>query len=133
MKHLRWNPLLGEWIIVSPRRKNRFNSKNPFASDSPEMIGKETPVILENKYPNFSSKSKFLDPKENFYTKKQAYGFSEVLVESSNEEGDFNDYSVNHISKILNLIKKRTYELYSKKDVKYVFVFNLKSSKCSVV
>ena len=128
MKHLRWNPLLGEWIIVSPRRKNRFNKKNPFASDSPEMVGKEVPTILENKYPNFSIQSSVID-NEGFFVKKAAYGFSDVLVESSNEKGDFDDYSVNHIFKILNLIRERTSELYKKEKIKYVFVFKNKGKE----
>ena len=123
---LRWHPLQKEWVIISPKRKKRFTTDNPFASTSPEMKGKTYPALLENKYPNFHFNDLPKDQKNGIYQTMPANGTSDIIVETINEDGDFEDYTLEEIIKIINLINERNIELESNEQIKFTFVFKNK-------
>ena len=58
-----------------------------------------------------------------------AYGTSDVLIETNEESGDFNDYTIEDICKILNLISTRMEELEGEEKIEYVFVFKNKGKE----
>lgn len=86
--HLRWHPLRGEWLIVSPRRQGRTfaptGGDNPLAPARSGGPLTEIPftsfevVVFENRFPGLSATAE--PPPEAVWSNAQACGACEVVV-----------------------------------------------------
>jgi len=123
--HLRWNPILSEWIIVSPARHTRpiLGEKGcPFCPGAEEVMGDWDVISIPNKYPALLPEC----PKpisEIGYLSKPARGVVEIVVTSRNHNDRLDTMSEKHIEKVLSLFAERTLSLYEKRYIKYVYVF----------
>ncbi|MGQ9515497.1 MAG: galactose-1-phosphate uridylyltransferase [Thermoproteota archaeon] len=125
MPHLRWNPILAEWIIVSPARHARpvLEEKGcPFCPGAEEVKGDWDVISIPNKYPALLSDCP--EPKSmTGYLSKPAKGVAEVVITSRHHDNRLDTMPERHIKKVLSLFSKRTLSLYEMKYIKYVYVF----------
>jgi UDPglucose--hexose-1-phosphate uridylyltransferase len=131
MGELRYNPVLGEWIIVSGKRKDRPllpNGVCPFCPGSPEVPSSDWDVLsIPNKFPSLVPKP---DPPEieghEFYSVAPAQGVCEVVLYTPEHNKTLADLDTHHIRKIINHWGERYTTLGERDYVKYVFIFENK-------
>lgn len=133
---LRWNPLLGEWVIVAAHRQFRpWQPKTvcPFCPSSKEAKEKWDVLVLSNKFPSLVE-----NPPPPFsspilpYKVEKAYGICEVIVETPKHEGDLCDLTQENVKRLIDIFTERYWKLGSKSFVKYVFIFRNKGAAIGV-
>ena len=143
MSELRWNPLLGEWLVTATHRQNRtFLPPPDFCPLCPTKEGgfpTEIPapdydiVVFENQFPSLSP-----NPPEpaitgdDFYPVEKARGECEVVVYTPNHNSTLAAEPVEQIYKLIQVWTDRFADLSALDFVKYVFIFENKGEAIGV-
>ncbi|MEM3926042.1 MAG: galactose-1-phosphate uridylyltransferase [Desulfurococcaceae archaeon] len=143
MHEIRWNPLIRQWIIVAEHRATRpwrpeekqVTVQCPFCPGAPELkdLGEWDVVSLPNKYPALRPDAE--KPGSygfSEYVAIEAKGYSKVIVETPDHEGDLYTLSLPHVSKIMEIFRQEYIELGKTGFVKYVAIFRNKGKEIGV-
>ncbi|ASJ07290.1 galactose-1-phosphate uridylyltransferase [Thermococcus pacificus] len=135
MRELRYNPLTGQWVMVSAVRKKRpWRPKDycPFCPGSEETGYGWEVLILPNRFPMLS----FDAPRpENagFYKKARAIGQCSVIVETPEHDlKDLDWLTHEQMAKVVKLWKNVTEELKKNPKVAYLAIFRNKGEEIGV-
>lgn len=131
---LRWDPVLGRWVIVADHRGIRPLAEKkgcPFCPGSEEVPDSNWDVlILKNK---FAALKPDPPPVASFCTVpfkcKPAVGDCEVVLFHPRHDLTLADMPAQHIRKIIEVWAQRTTELGSSDFVKYVYIFENKGKE----
>jgi UDPglucose--hexose-1-phosphate uridylyltransferase len=128
---LRWDPIMGQWIIVSGRRGKRPLSPEgrcPFCLGSGEVPKKGWTVLsLPNAFPALQPDPLPPDVEgDRFYRCMPSHGVCEVLVYTPKHDASLADLTVENIRAVVDLWARRFEELGNRDYVKYVFIFENK-------
>jgi UDPglucose--hexose-1-phosphate uridylyltransferase len=128
---LRWDPILGEWIIVSGKRGERPllpEGYCPFCPGAEEIPEKGWTVLsLPNKFPALRPDAPPPDTESNrMYRCRPAEGVCEIIIYTPQHDVTLADLSVENIKAIIDLWVQRFQELGERDYVKYVFIFENK-------
>ncbi|MEM2740462.1 MAG: galactose-1-phosphate uridylyltransferase [Candidatus Bathyarchaeia archaeon] len=125
---LRWNPLLGCWIIVAGHRRERpwHSTFCPFCPGGHETQGEWSVLALPNRYPALSLTPPRVDKGGKPFMKGEALGVCEVIVETPSHEGDFQNIPLEQVSEYILLLGERTRKIASNPAIEYVMPFKNK-------
>ncbi|RLE92859.1 MAG: galactose-1-phosphate uridylyltransferase [Thermoprotei archaeon] len=132
---LRWNPVLGAWIIVAAKRQKRpWRPKDycPFCPGAEETGYGWEVLALPNKFPALRPDAKPSLKSEDIYKVRPGYGYCEVIVETPKHEGDLCDLTLENLKKVIDLYAERYEKLGSDPKIKYVFEFRNKGALIGV-
>jgi len=134
INELRWNPLLGSWIIVSARRKKRpwRDVKCPFCPGAEETGYGWEVLVLDNRFPALDVNSKTYNVSKDIYKVDKAYGYCKVVIETPEHEGDLDTVSYNNLVRYIKVLKDETKKLCSDPKIEYVFPFRNKGKEIGV-
>ena len=128
---LRWDPILGQWIIVSGKRGGRPllpEGYCPFCPGAEEVPKTGWTVLsLPNKFPALRP-----DPpppfsqRDTLYQCRSAEGVCEIIIYTPQHDATLADLSVGNIKAVIDLWAQRFTELGERGHVKYVFIFENK-------
>jgi UDPglucose--hexose-1-phosphate uridylyltransferase len=136
---IRFNPLIGQWVIVAGHRGRRpwqpsLSFTCPFCPNSSETkgYGSWDVLVLQNRFPAL-----VLNPANPSYEgallrSRKAFGACEVVVETPAHEGDLCDLSLNSVHKIIETFAKEFERLSSVKNIRYVAEFRNKGKEIGV-
>ncbi len=87
---LRWNPVLGTWVIVSSERKGRpwRTGECPFCPGGPETGYDWDVLVLDNRFPSLRPGATPSREGFDLYEVKPAYGYCKVVIETPEHRGD---------------------------------------------
>ncbi len=136
MAELRYNPLLGDWTMVSADRSKRPDMPKDFCPFCPDS-GRVPPDYEVHRYDNdFPILSQ--DPWEpeavgsDFYKTMPSYGKCEVILYSSDHHGNLRDLSQEHMEHLVDLWTERYEELIVDEKIKFVFCFENRGREVGV-
>jgi UDPglucose--hexose-1-phosphate uridylyltransferase len=143
MSEMRWNPVLGEWVVTATHRQDRtFLPPAGYCPLCPTQEGgfpTEVPqpaydfVVFENKFPSLKR-----DPHEpaveatDLYPVLPSQGTCEVVLYSSNHTGTLTDMPVEKLAQLVEVWRDRYNDLGSREDIDYVFIFENKGEAIGV-
>jgi len=143
MSEMRWNPVMGEWVVTATHRQDRtFLPPEGYCPLCPTTEGgfpTEIPepqydfVVFENKFPSFKREPG--DPvveASDLYPVKPSLGVCEVVLYSSQHTGTLTDLSLEKMQQLVRVWKDRYEELGSRPEIKYVFIFENKGEAIGV-
>jgi UDPglucose--hexose-1-phosphate uridylyltransferase len=127
--HLRYHPLLEEWVIYATHRQDRTflpgQSQNPLAPspqhDTELPIGNYDVAVFENRFPSLS-RDPLAPPDQQGFQAGQALGACEVVVFDQDPEQRLGGLSTDRLELILEVWADRTSEL-QQAGFKYVLPF----------
>lgn len=145
MSELRRNIFTGEWTVCAKQRKNRpyeFIHKTQAISDSgehcPFCSGHEewtTEAVYQdgqddhwqirvfpNKFPALSQTSSPVE-KDCFYNQVAGIGYHEVLVDTPSHLAKINEFSAEHIKRILLVLQERQRKIADHTEINYTQIF----------
>ncbi|MDM7275630.1 MAG: galactose-1-phosphate uridylyltransferase [Thermoprotei archaeon] len=132
---LRWDPVLGEWIMVSSVRHVRPwlpESFCPFCPGAPETGYGWQVLVLENKYPMLTPEPP-QPSSHHFYVKSKSSGGNLIIVETPQHDlDDISDLDVNSIKLVLEALKNLVEEERGKDYAKYLLWFRNKGVEIGV-
>ncbi len=135
VQELRWDPILGEWVLVSNIREYRPWRKEdfcPFCPGAPETGFGWNTLILDNKYPMLSQNP----PKptsHRFYTTAYAYGRCLVLIETPQHDvDDLSDLGVEKIVEVFNRVRELIAKYREDRFAIYLLYFRNKGVEIGV-
>ena len=143
MSELRWNPLLGEWLVTATHRQGRtFLPPADFCPLCPTKPGgfpTEVPeetydiVAFENRFPSLhpAPAAPAVEASE-LYPVRPAKGVCEVLLYSPNHNTTLAAEPVEQIYKLVHVWTDRFRELGALDFVEYVFIFENKGEAIGV-
>lgn len=143
MSELRWNPLLGEWLVTATHRQDRtFLPPDDFCPLCPTHEGgfpTEVPesvydiAVFENRFPSLKSvpEPPAVDSSELFPV-RPAQGICEVVLYSPNHNSSLAQEPVEQIYKLVRVWIDRFRELGAHPFIKYVFIFENKGEAIGV-
>ncbi|MFA4701564.1 galactose-1-phosphate uridylyltransferase [Pyrococcus kukulkanii] len=135
MRELRYNPILGQWIMVSAVRKKRpWRPKNfcPFCPGAEETGYGWEVLLLPNKFSVLSFDAPKPETKE-FYKKARAIGQCSVIVETPEHDlKDLDELSLEQMVKVVKLWKEATQKLKDNPHISYVAIFRNKGEEIGV-
>ncbi len=125
VQELRWDPILGEWVMVSNLREARPwrpRSGCPFCPGAPETGYGWDVLVLDNKFPMLVQ-----DPPEptrhSFYRAAPARGKCLVVVESPRHDaGDLDELGANQVYKVMKTIQSLV-EKYKEEEWAIYFLY----------
>ncbi|MBD3407785.1 MAG: galactose-1-phosphate uridylyltransferase [Candidatus Lokiarchaeota archaeon] len=127
MSHVRWNPMLGEWVIITPKRAKRpFQKKErqcPFCPGQKETQGDWKVLTLENRFPALSPGVGPMPLDGDIVMEAPAYGVCKVIVTSPEHDTQIEDMSDEQVGLIMNEYTRVFKELDALKGIEYVFQF----------
>lgn len=132
---MRWNPLLEEWVLISAKRSARpWQSAEacPFCPGNEETKGYWIVLTLKNKYPALSIDAPEVKDESKLYKKAKSYGYSLVVVETRNHEGDLCTLSNEEMKLYISALIEQTKKICSDKKIKYVYPFRNKGKDVGV-
>ncbi|MGQ9782085.1 MAG: galactose-1-phosphate uridylyltransferase [Nitrososphaeria archaeon] len=131
---LRWNPLLGTWIIVSSKRKARpwRERECPFCPGSPELGYNWDVKVLDNMFPALRVDTQTSTRTKDILKVKPGYGYCKVVVETPDHKGDLDTIPFDNLVKVIKVFREETTKLCSDKRIKYVFPFRNKGELIGV-
>jgi len=132
---LRWDPILGEWVMVSNIRSFRPWQPTtfcPFCPGTEETGYGWKALIVENKYPMLIEEPP--EPtKHRFYKTQKAYGKCYVVIETPlHDIDDLSDLPEEQIAYVINLIIEKQKEIMNKEFVEYFLWFRNKGREIGV-
>ncbi len=143
MSELRWNPLLGEWVITATHRQDRtFLPPKDFCplcptrpGGPPTEIAREDfdVVVFDNRFPSLQA-----DPPAPAVNGTEltpvapAAGACEVVVYTPRHEGSLRDASLGRLRRLIAVWSDRTTQLAHRPGVEYVFIFENKGEVIGV-
>ncbi len=135
VQELRWDPTLGEWVMVSNVRELRPWQPHdfcPFCPGSPETGFGWDVLILKNRYPMLSEEP-LLPRKYEFYSTASSYGKCYVVIETPKHEiDDISDLNVSEIYKVLEKVKEKYEEEVKDPKTIYFLFFRNKGKEIGV-
>jgi len=135
MNELRYNPLLGTWVMVATQRQNRPHmdeDRCPFCPSSGNIKNYEI-LKYDNDFPALMPNPPEIKKiKSKLYKNEKSYGKCEVILYSPDHKANLYELSKNHIQKIIELWINRCKELSKNKKNKYIFVFENKGEEVGV-
>jgi len=134
INELRWNPLIGSWIIVSSKREKRPWRKGlcPFCPGRPETGEGWDVIVLDNKFPALKVDAVVSTTSRDIYKVKEGYGYCKVVVETTEHEGDLDSIPFKNLIKYLEVLTDETRKICKDKKIKYVFPFRNKGKEIGV-
>ncbi|MEM0014997.1 MAG: galactose-1-phosphate uridylyltransferase [Zestosphaera sp.] len=144
LHELRWNPLIKQWVVVSPHRATRPWRPDkgveggvacPFCPGAPELghLDRWKVTVLSNKYPALVPEPPHpLKPVFRAYEAREAQGASLVVVETPEHEGDFHTLSLEHVAEVVETYRSESARLSRLEYVEYVAVFKNKGREVGV-
>ncbi|NHJ13651.1 MAG: galactose-1-phosphate uridylyltransferase [Candidatus Thorarchaeota archaeon] len=127
MGRLRWNEMLGEWVITTPRRASRpFQEEEgecPFCPNEGETAGEWSVLTLTNKYPALEPSPEYPPLFSDLIIETAAHGHCKVIVTSRNHDEQLEDMSNDQLKQVLHEFAKVFQELDEGQNVKYVAQF----------
>ncbi|ABL78511.1 galactose-1-phosphate uridylyltransferase [Thermofilum pendens] len=132
---LRWNPVLGCWVIVSSsraRRPWRRVEKCPFCPGSEETGYGWDVLVLDNKFPALRRDARVSRSSRDLYVVREAYGAAKVVVETPEHEGDLDSIPFENLVKYLESLGRVTEEECRDERVAYVLPFRNKGEVIGV-
>jgi len=143
MHEVRFNPLINQWIIVAKHRavrpwrpeEKQTSFQCPFCPGAPELkhLDKWDVVVLPNKYPALIPNPPSVEQEEfSLYTKREARGIAEVVVETPSHEGDLYTLSLDHAVRVVEAYRSEVLKLSSLDFIEYVAVFRNKGKEIGV-
>jgi UDPglucose--hexose-1-phosphate uridylyltransferase len=127
MGRLRWNPFLGEWVIVTPKRAIRpFQEKGqicPFCPGSPEAKGDWQVLTLDNLYPSLSPDSGLIPIDENVVMDAPAYGYCKIILLSRNHDEQIEEMKDAQLERVFREYLRVFNVLDNKNGIQYVVQF----------
>jgi UDPglucose--hexose-1-phosphate uridylyltransferase len=143
VSELRWNPLLGEWLVTATHRQDRtFLPPDDFCPLCPtkeDGFPTEVPepnydvAVFENRFPSLKSNP---EPPSvaasELYPVQPAQGVCEVILYSPNHSSSLAQEPVEQILKLVYVWTDRFRELGALPFVKYVFIFENKGEAIGV-
>lgn len=134
MSELRWNPVLGEWVVTATHRQDRtYHPPDGFCPLCPTRQGAfptEVPaedyeiVVFENKYPSFrpAPDGPAVDG-DDLYQVRPSQGVCEVVLYSSDHKGSLGGLAVVDIARLVDVWADRYAELGRLEYIDYVLIF----------
>jgi len=143
VSELRWNPLLGEWLVTATHRQDRtFLPPDDFCPLCPTKEGgfpTEVPepeydiAVFENRFPSLKSNPEAPAVESNeLYPVRPAQGVCEVVLYSPNHNSSLAQEPIEQIYKLVLVWIDRFRELGALPFVKYVFIFENKGEAIGV-
>jgi UDPglucose--hexose-1-phosphate uridylyltransferase len=143
VSELRWNPVLEEWVITATHRQDRtfFPPPEycPLCPTKPGAFPTEIPaeeydiVVFENKFPSLRREPPPPSVEgTDLYPVRPAAGVCEVVVYSSDHNGELATMPLGKIEKLVHVWADRFQELGSRPEVEYVFTFENKGKEIGV-
>jgi UDPglucose--hexose-1-phosphate uridylyltransferase len=143
MSELRWNPLLGEWVITATHRQDRTflppKDYCPLCPTKPGAYPTEVPsedyeiVVFDNKFPSLRHPAP--EPAvegSELYRVAPADGVCEVVLYTPRHEGSLVEEPVEGIRNLIEVWTDRYLELGAEEYVDYVFIFENKGKEIGV-
>ena len=135
MRELRYNPLTGQWIMVSSTRKKRpWRPKDfcPFCPGNEETGYGWEVLLLPNRFPMLSFDAPRPE-RDGFYRRARAIGQCSVIVETPEHNiRDLDELSPKAMIRVVELWKNVTAELKKNPRVAYVSIFRNKGEEIGV-
>jgi UDPglucose--hexose-1-phosphate uridylyltransferase len=134
MQELRFNPMTGEWVMISSGRKSRpIHSESKGCPLCPGNIELEQdydlavfenrfPALLKNPPPPHDSGSPLLKS-------KPSYGVCEVIMYTAVHNSALSEMPLLQIENLIDVWEDRIIELYSNPMIKYIFIFENKGEE----
>ena len=129
--HLRWHPLLGEWVSYAGHRQHRTflppATFDPLAPSNDRGLSTEVPAgnwdvaVFENLFPAFST-----GPNEAphlIVETRPAQGVCEVVVFTQEQDTSLGALPLERVRLVLDVLADRYEELGRRDDVQYVYPF----------
>jgi UDPglucose--hexose-1-phosphate uridylyltransferase len=123
---LRWHPLLQEWVAVAAERQGRPQLPQdwcPFCPGSGRVPADYDVYLYPNDFPAFSFDNPPFSPETGLFKSTGARGACDVVLYSPNHRLLPSQLAVEQWKKVIDLWTKRTVELFTNPDVRYVSVF----------
>lgn len=136
MTELRWNPTVEEWVSTATARQNRPlmpSTGCPFCPGSGRVPDHYDVLIYPNDFPALS-----IPPPEpsiaddGFYHIEKSYGKCDVVLYHPDHNVSLPELSVEHITLLVKLWRKRFGELRRIPGVRYVLIFENKGTVIGV-
>jgi UDPglucose--hexose-1-phosphate uridylyltransferase len=140
---LRWNALLGEWVIVSTARQGRtFLPPDEFCPLCPTVpnsgFATEIPAadfeiaVFENRWPSFRPDAPAVADVSPLERRARAAGLCEVVVYSPDHAGTLASMTPAEVRRLVDVWSDRYGELSARPEVKYVFIFENRGKEIGV-
>ncbi|MDL2288571.1 galactose-1-phosphate uridylyltransferase [Oscillospiraceae bacterium OttesenSCG-928-F05] len=127
MAELRYNPFLGDWVMVASHRQNRPQMPAdwcPFCPGSGKVPDDYTVYKYDNDFPALSPNPPEPDAvATEFFATAESYGKCEVILYSPDHTAKLQDLSDSHVKKLVDLWAERYQALEKDPRHKYIFIF----------
>lgn len=137
MAELRYNQLLGDYVMIASHRQARPQMPKdycPFCPGSGKVPDKYDVLAYNNDFPALSQNPPVPDDVDNgsMFKTKEAYGKCEVILFSPDHTTTLSELSIEHIERIVNLWSERVSELSKDRRIKYIMPFENKGEVVGV-
>ena len=140
---LRWNALLGEYVIVSTGRQGRtFLPPAEYCplcpTAGPDAFATELPsesyeiAVFENRFPSFRPDAPDVTNDSDLDRRTRADGVCEVVVYSPEHDATLASLPRAHLRRLVDVWADRYAELGARPEVQYVFVFENRGEEIGV-
>lgn len=135
-RELRYNPLLGQWVMVSSERALRPwrpSDKCPFCPGSGEVVFKGNVAVVPNKYPVLTPDAAAIVGGGRFFKKCPALGACYIVVETPRHGvSDLCELSHEEMRAVVRAWVELTKELSRSGRVNYVAIFRNRGEEVGV-
>ncbi len=143
MSELRWNPLIGEWVVYATHRQERTFLPSeegcPLCPSRPGKPFSEIPVesydivVFENRFPSLRTPPPAPSVEGNeLFPVMPGEGYCEVVCYTEDHYATLADLSPEHIRRLIAVWADRYADLISRPNVKYVYIFENKGKEIGV-
>ena len=136
MSELRFDPLVGDWVMIAANRQARPQMPKdwcPFCPGSGKVPEDYDVLMYPNDFPALSKDAVAAEETGSELLKSApAYGKCEVILYSPDHHATLGDLSVAHIGKLVHLWRDRFVEISRDEKIKYVMIFENRGKEVGV-
>ncbi len=141
MPELRYDPVLEEWVIISPQRQDRTflppDEYCPLCPTKPGFLETEIPesdyeiAVFENRFPSLKPGARKMS-RPSVYRNRPGTGACEVVCYTPAHSTTLAAQSPREIEHLIEVWRDRYAELGARKGIKYVLIFENKGKEIGV-
>ncbi len=134
MQELRFNPMTGEWVMISSDRRSRPIHSDfkgcPLCPGNLELEQNYDLAVFENRFPALMHHpSAPLNSGSPLLKSKPSYGVCEVIMYTSVHNSSLSKMSLMQIENLIDVWEDRIIELSGNPRIKYIFIFENKGEE----